>query len=396
MEGGAHNNEDAQRRVDLALAEAALGLYGLRGARVVRLRSGFTQVFRVDSPDSGRFVLRLYNLPRAVEEAERSGRRFHLGPGLRSPETLHAQLLWLSALARETDLTVPTPVTTLGNSLVGHVSLRDALSRGTLLRRALGRYLGKPRPGDEQRHCALLRWVPGQQKRQAVNPADASSLGSFVARLHEHAEAYEVPDPGVLPHWDWHWPFGESAQLWDAGANFYSDAGMAVFEETARRVSLDLGALGRDEDVFGMIHRDLKLENLLFREAGTVGAIDFDMSGMGHYLLDLTVAIHVLERKGARGAQRRPGELREALLEGYERTRRLPDDYPHYLGTFAAMRRVNAVNRELGRLAAGSATSQRAPAANEHLLRASVGWLERTYLEGRAADEDRRLCEEGT
>ena len=64
---------------------------------------------------------------------------------------------------------------------------------------------------------------------------------------------------------------------------------MNAFEEVARRVREDLDALGCGRETFGIIHRDLKLEDLLFREEGAVGAIDFDMSGMGHYLLDLAV-----------------------------------------------------------------------------------------------------------
>lgn len=44
-----------------------------------------------------------------------------------------------------------------------------------------------------------------------------------------------------------------------------------------------------------------------------MGAIDFDMSGTGHYLLDLAVAtgvIHLFGPKGSRGTQHSPGALR--------------------------------------------------------------------------------------
>ena len=125
------------------------------------LRSGFQQVFRVDSPGSGSFVLRLYNLLPAVERVERSDPRSRFGARLRSPETLRSQLLWLSALARETDLAVPEPVRTPDGSLVARVSLQESLPRRALLHRGWRRYPGAHRPEHAERHCVSLRWVPG-------------------------------------------------------------------------------------------------------------------------------------------------------------------------------------------------------------------------------------------
>lgn len=363
------------------MAEAALGLYGLGGARVVSLRSGFKQVFRVDSPDSGRLALRLYKLPPAVGDDERSDPAFRFGAGLRSPETLCSQLRWLSALARETDLAVPEPVQTPDGTLVGRVSLREAHPRGAFLRRLWRRNSDAHRPENAERHCALLRWVPGEPKRRNLDPAGVAGIGAFVARLHGHAEAYAVPDPSALPRWDWDWPFGGSVPLWDTGEGFFSAGEMAVFRESARRARRDLDRLGYGSAAFGMIHRDLKLENLQFRETGAVGAIDFDMSGLGHYLLDLAVVVQVVERRAARTALHRPGTLREALLEGYARERPLPDDHARYLRTFAAMRRVHAVNRELRGLAGGASPPGSTPAGGERLLLDSASWLESNYLD---------------
>jgi len=91
------------------------------------------------------------------------------------------------------------------------------------------------------------------------------------------------------------------------------------------------------------VHRDPKLENLVF-EGGRGGAVDFDMSGMGHYMLDVRVFRASLER-------RHPDRLEAlwaAFLRGYEAERALPEDHERYLGTFAVMQRVAAVNRRSG------------------------------------------------
>lgn len=230
------------------------------------LRSVFQYVFRGHSPASGSFVLRLYNLPPAAERVERSDPRSRFGAKLRFPETLRSQLLWLSALAQETDLADPEPVCTPDGSLVARVSLQESLPRRALLRRAWRHYLGAHRPEHAERHCVLLRWVPGEQRRPNPTPTDASSIGSFIARMHAHAASYAVPGPSTLPRWDWHWPFGPSAPLWGSGAGFFSAGYMNVFEEAARCVREDLDALECGKEAFGIIYRDLKLENLLFRE----------------------------------------------------------------------------------------------------------------------------------
>jgi Ser/Thr protein kinase RdoA (MazF antagonist) len=336
------------------LAEAALERYGLRNARLELLRWGFVQVFGVVSPSREGFTLRLYGtMPHAAGEEERPPRdpRLHTAVLLRSPETLREQLLWLSALRRETDLLVPEPVPLPQGALVGRVSIE-----------------GVP----ERRHFALLRWVSGRNKREDLTPADLSLVGSFMARLHDHAERYRAPDPSVLPRWGWHWPFGESAPLWSEGEAFYSAEQMAVFEEAARRVRRDLEELGYRSEVFGLIHRDLNFSNVVFRE-NDVGAIDFDLCGLGHYLLDIVTVLGALRPLHTN----RIDLMREALLEGYERERTLHPAHQEYFKTFAVMRRVAAINRDLDLLAS---PVTRHEARGHRFLQNTVTWLQRNYL----------------
>jgi Ser/Thr protein kinase RdoA (MazF antagonist) len=337
--------EGAARR----LAEAALEGYGLRNARLDLIRLGFKQVFRVVSAAGEEFALRMYRLPK--ENALCPDARGRTGATLRSPETLREQLAWLAALRHETDLLVPEPVRAADGSLVGHVFEEETL---------------------EARHLVLVRWVSGRHKREDLTPSDLELVGSFMARLHDHAEQYPGDEQTALPVWDWHWPFGESAPLWSRGEAFYSGEQMEVFEESARRVRRELEELGYSRDVFGVIHRDLNLGNLVFQN-GIVGAIDFDLCGLGHYLLDLTSTITALRPVHAD----RFGEMREALLEGYGRVRALHPQYRRYIETFTAMRRVAAVNRQIELL---SSPATRHEARGRRFLINSVTWLRRNYL----------------
>lgn len=351
------------------LAEIALDRYGLSDARLQFLRQGFIQVFRVVHPSRGEFALRMYSAPPVDSDAKGGGNATRL----RSPETLRSQLLWLKALGRETDLLVPEPVPLANGSLVDYVSFDDLPLRHRFLRRVWSRYRATYHPAHPGRFCVLLKWVPGEHKRgEDLTPADISLLGSYIARLHRHAEQYPLSEDAAFLSWDWEWAFGESVPLWKKGEAFYSSSEMAVFEKAARRARQDLENLGCDSHVFGIIHRDLNLDNLVFN-GRRVGAIDFDMSGLGHYVLDLAVPLHGLRLN----CSNRFEPMREALFEGYERICRLPHNYEALLKTFATMLRIASINRDLELLASEATRRQ---SRGPDFLRNSVLWLQSNYL----------------
>lgn len=382
MVGKAENGVRLERAA--ALAGLALGRYGLRDARLRPLGHGFREIFLVESPAHGRFVLRAYPSPPKVGEDELSDPRYRTGSGLRSPETMEAQLLWLSDLARETDLAVPEPVPLPDGSLVGRVSFADLPPLRTLLRRLSARHRELYRPDHPPRHFALLRWVPGEN-REDPSAADLSRVGRLAATLHEHAERYQPPDASALPRWDWNWPFGASAPLWDEGEAFYSGGEMDVFRGVARRVRGELDGFGYGSEVFGPVHRDLTLTNLLFGDAGghqgAAGATDFDQSGLGHYLFDLSVVLRALRprwRRAGRCPELSEARVREALFAGYESVRGLPPGSDHSLDAFDVTQRVAAVNRALELRASSGARPQE---RGETFLRQTVARLERNYLQ---------------
>jgi Ser/Thr protein kinase RdoA (MazF antagonist) len=281
-----------------AWAKAALKQFDLRGARFALLKEGNNErklLFRIDSPTQGRFVLRMYKVSRRSEN-------------------LMPELLWLQALRREMPLSVPEPIPAPDGSLISEVTVK-----GT------------------SRRCVLLRWLPGDRK---PNPSseDLAMAGSRVARLHRHCEQYGLPEGLVFPHvWDWDWVFGDAVPIWNKGGSVYSRSELDVFRTTAERVRQDLQDLGKDISVFGIIHRDLHLNNFLFRNEDAY-VVDFEMCGWGYYLFDLAVTLLSLE------GRKHPTPLQYALLEGYQRERPLPEEQLRYIDTFVAMRIVQKVN----------------------------------------------------
>ena len=286
-------------------AEAALEQYGLRDARVDLLKEGKDQrklVFRVESPTRGCFLLRVYKLSR-------------------HSENLVPELLWLQALQREMPLSVAEPIPTADGSLVSYAA---------------------PEWASEPRRCVLLRWLPGKRGKDDMTPANLSLAGSHVARLHRYSEQHGVPEGLVFPHvWDWDWVFSETAPLWrKTGRTVYSPNELDVFRAAAERIRQDLQELGKGSNVFGIIHRDLHLNNILFHD-GKAYVIDFEVCGWGYYLFDVAVTLSTLELEG------HEGPLQAALLEGYQRERPLPEGHWSYLQTFMAMRLVQRLNMVL-------------------------------------------------
>jgi Ser/Thr protein kinase RdoA (MazF antagonist) len=258
-----------------------------------------------------------------------------------------------------------------------YVSFDDLPFHRQLLRPLWGRHHRLYLPQHPGRHFVLLRWVPGKHKQDnTLAPADLSLLGSYVAGLRDHARRYQAPRDTVLRRWDWEWAFGKAVPLWSMGEAHYSSSEMEVFQETARSVREDLGNVGEEREVFGIIHRDIKLENVVF-DGQRVGVIDFDMCGWGYYLSDLSVIRRSL-------TQRYKGRLEpmwEAFLEGYESKRPLPEDYARQIEAFDAMQTVAVVNRNLRLLASSKADRHKARAAE--VLRNKVTYLQSNYLKNK-------------
>lgn len=323
------------RREALTFAEAALGRWGVRNARLVPLSLGYKHVFRVSRPGGQEeYVLRTYGVPEVDEEVLRRNPELRTGAGLRSPETLRSQLAWLSDLGNE-GLRVPEPVPAPDGSVVVPVGAGGRWSR--LLPFAAERRAGRP-----VRRCVLLRWVPGGRRTGELSPQEAFLAGSLLARMHRHGGRFDLSGAPALPRWDWNWAFGRSAPVWREGTTFYSAREISALERVSSRVRSVLEEIGHGRGVFGPSHQDFRLENLVFgRER--VGVIDFDVCGLGHYLFDF-VKMRSSLRSHLGG---RMGPLWDALLAGYEAERPIPGDLDRHLWAFAAMRRMATINTKL-------------------------------------------------
>ncbi len=304
-------------------AREALARYGLSEAGLRLLKQGRNREVFLVSCREGDFVLQM-KAPLTVSGGDEENKPLTL---LHSEEGLHSQLLWMLDLRRATQLPMPEPIHMLDGSLVGNMSLD-----------------GVP----ESRLFALLRWVPGELfnlvENADLSSSDIFSLGSYVARMHRHAEQYSVPEGFVRPRWGWDWLFGADAPQWRLGKTLLSEKDMNTLRSAADQIRRHLVVIGETSETFGLIHRDLHQENLLYHE-GAIHAIDFDQCGWGYYLYDLALPYTWLRRFG----QHR-GAMRESLINGYQSERFLPEDYQDQLETFRAMWLVTRLRPALSQL----------------------------------------------
>lgn len=299
------------------LAAAALRRFGVEHAGLTVLRHEHNTTFRVDTA-TGLYVLRL----------NRSG--------VHDERTIASEMSWLTALAEDTDLGVPLPVTARDGS---HVVSESA-------------------PGvPERRLGVLLRWQEGRFVDRRLTLRHLVSVGELIGQLQRHALAWTPPRGFARPRVDVLTTAARRASIAGPGEKGTQGA-FPTSDDQASALALVAQLLGeRDRDVIagaiglarrsaetlarspdghGLLHADLHYENFLFR-GGRALAIDFDDCGWGNYLYDLAVPLSELEGWSNYDA------LRDALLDGYARQRSLPHGYDDHLCALAILRRVQLI-----------------------------------------------------
>jgi Ser/Thr protein kinase RdoA (MazF antagonist) len=288
------------------LARATLDAYGLVNARFKLVRFAGNAVFRVidPNPDSKHADLDIYKegqyLLRIHDNREQE------------TDAISLEMKWLKAIRKDTGLPVPEPVPALNGSMLIRLSIPGVI---------------------DERNCTLLRWVKGRYVTQNIRPCHFRAQGRIMAQLHNHASR-------------WKPPAGLTKRRFDRAGLFEDDAGAGVpnseawallprhylkpFEVVTRETTRIMNELGKGPDVYGLIHGDCGVDaNVLFHK-GEARVIDFDGSGFGYYLYDLSLALEHCWHTDDYPL------FREGLLEGYREYRPLPDEQLRYLDLFLA------------------------------------------------------------
>ena len=268
------------------------------GTRVEPLSESENKVYLVSHPDRAeRQVIRI-----------NSGRlAYH------RPSSIEAEMLWMMALRRDTDIEVPEVLEARDGSLVQTVDT----------------------PGlDKPRHATVYSFLDGVEPSEDVLVPGFHRLGEISARMHRHAMTWDPPEGFARHSWtpdvilddrlDW--------GAWQAAVREQPEA-LDLLTRLDEALRERLSSLPRDRERFGLIHADLRLANLL-DDGRRTAIIDFDDCGFGWYLFDLAAALSFLEE--------RPDvpELVASWLDGYRKVATVPANLEAEIPALIMLRRL--------------------------------------------------------
>lgn len=236
--------------------------------------------------------------------------------GYHSLEAICSEHLWMNAL-RE-DEVIHVPAVLLG-------------SDGETIRRV------KTAQVPEGRVCTLFEFVEGDSPDEQNLVSSFSNLGQVTAKMHKHTQGWKLPITFERYSWDIETIFGENAHWgrWSYARNL-NDERINLLDRLVQVVSRRLEIFGKEESRFGLIHADMRLDNLLIHK-GENRVIDFDDCGFSWFLFDLATALTFIEDSPE------VPQLISTWLEGYRLVKELSQIEENEIPTFMMLRRMQVM-----------------------------------------------------
>jgi Ser/Thr protein kinase RdoA (MazF antagonist) len=235
--------------------------------------------------------------------------------GYSSAEEIRSELAWMSALREKAIVDGAAPVAGADGACV---QVLDTLENGV----------------DPKRFAVAFERLPGREPDAADAVQWFERLGEITARMHAHSRSWSLPEGFARKRWDFEAMLGERGFWgpWRAAIGL-DDPGIAVLEDALARLRGRLAEIGESPDVFGLVHADLRLANLLV-DGQHLRVIDFDDCGFSWYLYDFATAVSFIEHDPVV-----PSLLRSWLV-GYRRTVTLSDVAAKDIPGFVILRRI--------------------------------------------------------
>jgi Ser/Thr protein kinase RdoA (MazF antagonist) len=285
-------DDDAQVEVLRPAALAGAEAFGLDVARMEPVAHAFNTTFALDTVEGGRWALRVHT------------------NSVSTPENVRAQLAWQRALAEESEVEVPVPRQTRDGQWFAEVAC--AGFGGPVLVTVSG-WLDGPDVGE-----------PGAEV--------ASALGRAMARLHQHAAGWRVPEGASLARFDTPL-FGDPDLLADLPG--LDDGERTVLDRAREQCDDAFVRLLRSGQRLHVLHADLHGGNLKWHR-GALAVFDFDDCGLGLPVLDLAITTFYL-RDGTDTGER-------ALRAGYAEVAAVPEVDPADFEALVAARQLLLAN----------------------------------------------------
>ena len=232
-------------------------------------------------------------------------------PGYHTLQEVRSELDWMEALQDTSGVQIPLVVRGEDGSRVQAIGHRDSQLPKT---------------------AVMFQFLDGSKPDRSISLFE--QLGGLAARLHLHSLEWRKPHGFRRFHWDLEAAFGPEPRWghWSDSPGVTKELSELFFRVEAvlqRRI----GALGKPQDRFGLIHADMRLANLISNGEGT-WLIDFDDCGFGWFAFDFAASVSFIEDDP------RIPDLKDAWLRAYCRLRPLSRQEIGEIDSFVMMRRL--------------------------------------------------------
>ncbi|HWS66924.1 MAG TPA: phosphotransferase [Steroidobacteraceae bacterium] len=264
-------------------------------ASVTLLNVSENATFALRDPDGRELVLRVHRV------------------GYSSAEEIRSELAWMNALRR--DGVIETAAARAG---------------------ADGQYVQvlPSRAGGPKRFAVAFERLSGTEPDSRDAARWFERLGELTALMHRHAQSWPLPEGFRRKRLDFDAMVGPQGLWgpWRSGIGL-DQAGAVILEKAVDVIRLRLDRFGQGADVFGLVHADLRLANLLV-DGTHLRIIDFDDCGFSWYLYDFATSVSFIEHEPI------VPDLLQAWVQGYCRQMPLRAEARAEIPMFVVLRRI--------------------------------------------------------
>jgi Ser/Thr protein kinase RdoA (MazF antagonist) len=281
--------------LDWISLEALLARYGWEGATVTHVGTSENVTFRVVSGQVTSIV-RIYRI------------------GHRTHTAIEAELAWMEALRSDAGISTPEVIRALNGDRIHTVPT----SAGPT-------------------YSVVFRQLSGQEPAESRLTDGFFQLGVLCARMHNHAARWSPPLSIDRPRLGWETLVGARA-IWGSWSRApgLDPRATPVLERVSQQIRGRLEGYGTSARVYGLIHGDLRLQNLLVDD-DAVHVIDFDDCSFCWRLYDLATALSLIEDLPLAPT------LLDRWLEGYRSRRPLERADLEIVADLIVMRRLQVL-----------------------------------------------------
>jgi Ser/Thr protein kinase RdoA (MazF antagonist) len=279
----------------------ALEQYDLSVEWVKFLTIETNTMFQIRAVDGKKYVLRIYsNEETTLKENQ-------------------AELFWLNALIRDTDLKVTEPIARRDSQYITIVSV----------------------PGvPEERRCVLFKWIPGRTLVNYLNSVNYYKFGQELAKLHNHASTIKPLPASIQPKkWDKVFYYPDESAVYDTPeySHLFPPERINIINKVIEQADNVFARLFNDKEGQILIHGDLHYYNVhLYR--GELYLLDFEDINLGYPVQDIAVTL-------AYGREHDDyNEWKTAFTQGYRSVREWPNEDERTIETLMAARLVMFIN----------------------------------------------------